>query len=377
MVTFLFVCRGHQSFIFSLKINAEPQMSKKYADVIESTKWFLYTGSYDGTVKRWDVSTGECVMTYELEYGSDNPRLRAGIVLRLEIYESLFFTVTVDTVLRAWNRDDGEVNWESRDHKQSITGMQIRDRFEKSDEFRIYESPAELFTCSTDKTVRVWEPLTGICKRILRFDTQPLYAMFVRLDGALFVGAGASLIYCNGETGQAIRAFTCRHGAVKAIVADESRVYAGTGFVSSQFNIENGFKERTFGGHKGVITAVCLHDRTLYTTGDDAVVTWDTDPALFACMDGDLKTLRVLLAGTEHVPPVDPELRAGSGNSALLLAGVCVCVCACILCVYVYTYTHTTRGIRHQRSLISRQTQDRSKSSPFKSPLYSDFTLFL
>jgi WD40 repeat protein len=297
----LFVCRGHQSFIFSLKINAEPQMSKKYADVIESTKWFLYTGSYDGTVKRWDVSTGECVMTYELEYGSDNPRLRAGIVLLLEIYESLFFTVTVDTVLRAWNRDDGEVNWETRDHKQSITGMQIRDRFEKSDEFRIYESPAELFTCSTDRTVRVWEPLTGVCKRILRFDTQPLYAMYVRLDGALFVGAGASLIYCNGETGQAIRSFTCRHGAVKAIVADEDRIYAGTGFVSSQFNIKNGLKERTFGGHKGVITAVSLHDRTLYTTGDDAVVTWDTDPALFACMDGDLKTLRVLLAGTDDM----------------------------------------------------------------------------
>ena len=51
--------------------------------------------------------------------------------------------------------------------------------------------------------MRVWEPLTGVCKRILRFDTQPLYAMYVRLDGALFVGAGASLIYCNGETGQA------------------------------------------------------------------------------------------------------------------------------------------------------------------------------
>jgi WD40 repeat protein len=199
----LYVYRGHQSFVFSLKVNIEPQMSKKYADVIESTKWFLYTGSYDGTVKRWDVSTGECVQTYELEYGIENPRLRAGIVLLLELYENLFFTVSVDTVLRAWNRDDGEVNWESRDHRQSITGLQIRDKFETSDEFRIYESPAELFSCSTDRTVRVWEPLTGVCKRILRFDTQPLYAMYVRLDGALFVGAGASLIYCNGETGQA------------------------------------------------------------------------------------------------------------------------------------------------------------------------------
>ena len=93
--------RGHQSFIFTLKVNVEPQMSKEYADVIESTKWYLYTGSYDGTVKRWDISTGECVRTYELEYGDENPRLRAGIVLLLEIYETLFFTVSADKVQRA------------------------------------------------------------------------------------------------------------------------------------------------------------------------------------------------------------------------------------------------------------------------------------
>ena len=145
--------------------------------------------------------------------------------------------------------------------------------------------------------------------------------MYVRLDGALFVGAGSSIIYCNGDTGKALRSFTCRHGAVKALCADDMRVYAATGFVSQQFNIHNGFKERTFGGHKGVLTAVHLHDRTLYTTGDDTVITWDTDPALFACMDGDLKTLRVLLAGSMDTPAVDPELSNGSGNSALLLAG--------------------------------------------------------
>ena len=37
--------------------------------------------------------------------------------------------------------------------------------------------------------------------------------------------------------------------------------------MSQQFNMHTGFKERVFGGHKGVLTAVRLHDRTLYTTG--------------------------------------------------------------------------------------------------------------
>ena len=52
--------------------------------------------------------------------------------------------------------------------------------------------------------VRVWEPVTGECKRLLRFDTQPLYAMWVNISGELFVGAGSSIIYCDGETGAII-----------------------------------------------------------------------------------------------------------------------------------------------------------------------------
>ena len=73
-------------------------MSEKYEGVVEAHKWFLYTGSYDGTVKRWDVSTGECVRTYTLEYGDDNPRYTAGVVMLIEICEDLFFTVTADKV---------------------------------------------------------------------------------------------------------------------------------------------------------------------------------------------------------------------------------------------------------------------------------------
>ena len=106
--------------------------------------------------------------------------------------------------------------------------------------------------------------------------------------------------------GKPHRSYTCRHGAVKALITDAAceRVYAATGFVAQQFNVRSGFRERSFGGHKGVLTCLQLHDRTLYTTGDDAVVTWDTEPLLFACMDGNLKTLRVLLAGTEDIPAV-------------------------------------------------------------------------
>ena len=45
-----------------------------------------------------------------------------------------------------------------------------------------------------------------VCRRMLTYaeDAQPLYAMYIRLDGALFVGAGASIIYCDAETGACV-----------------------------------------------------------------------------------------------------------------------------------------------------------------------------
>jgi len=185
----------------------------------------------------------------------------------------------------------------------------------------VTETPDELYTCSTDKTVRVWEPLTGECKRVLRFDSQPLYSLFVKPDGSLFVGAGSTIIFGNSDTGAPIRSFACRSGVVKTLWADGERVYAGTGFIAQQFNVSNGMKERTFSGHNGVLTSVQVHDSTLYTTGDDTVCSWDTQPLLYCCMDGDLKTLRVLLSGTPEIEAVDPEMKTGSGNSAILLAG--------------------------------------------------------
>lgn len=317
----LFIYRGHRSFVFCLRVGQENEKEDASDDMVENIKWYLYTGSYDGTVRRWDIATGECVKEYELEYGEEVPRFRAGCVQLLEVFGPLFYTCTADKVLRAWSIADGEMVWESRAHTDAITGLQIRAKNEVHTIFEVLETPDELYTCSSDKSVRVWEPLTGECKRVLRFASQPLYSLHVRADGALFVGAGSTIIYCDSDSGDAIRSFLCKQGVVKGLWADEQRVYAVTGFVSQQFNIQNGLKERLFAGHAGVLSAVQVHDRTLYTTGDDAVVTWDTEPLLYCCMDGDLKTLRVLLSGTNEIEAVDPEMKTGSGNSAMLLAG--------------------------------------------------------
>jgi WD40 repeat protein len=344
----LCIYKGHLSFVFTLRICAEVMQDQTTDSGDQAMKWFLYTGSYDGTVRRWDVATGECINVFNLEYGVEVPRFRAGIVQKMEAYKGkLFYTTTPDKVLRAWRVSDGELEWEAKGHGDSITGLQMRGRHETQKDFDVVETPDELHTCSTDRTVRVWDPETGACKRVLRFDSQPLYAMHVCDDGALFVGAGSSVIYCESDTGTPIRSYKCAHGSVNSLWSDGTRVYAGTGFVSQQFDIRTGFKQRLFGGHKGVLTAVQVHDKTLYTTGDDAVISWDTEPLLYCCMDGDLKSLRMMLSGTHEARPpspaghegactrelylsilcpvqieaVDPEMKTGSGNSAMLLAG--------------------------------------------------------
>ena len=48
----------------------------------------------------------------------------------LQVFGDLIYTVSPDTVLRAWNILDGELNWESKAHKGAITGMQMREMHE-------------------------------------------------------------------------------------------------------------------------------------------------------------------------------------------------------------------------------------------------------
>lgn len=83
------------------------------------------------------MSTGECVAVYSLEYGDVVPRFQAGIVQLLEVCNTLIFTVTPDNVLRAWSINDGELVWETRDHKGAITGLQMREKSEHETVFEV------------------------------------------------------------------------------------------------------------------------------------------------------------------------------------------------------------------------------------------------
>jgi hypothetical protein len=47
---------------------------------VQTSRWYLYTGSLDTTVRRWDVQTGTCIQVFDLEYGDVVPRFKAGIV---------------------------------------------------------------------------------------------------------------------------------------------------------------------------------------------------------------------------------------------------------------------------------------------------------
>lgn len=76
----LAVYRGHRSFIFTLRVGIHLERTTDGVYEFDAFKYYLYTGSYDRTVRRWNVGTGLCVAEYKLEYGNEVPRFAAGIV---------------------------------------------------------------------------------------------------------------------------------------------------------------------------------------------------------------------------------------------------------------------------------------------------------
>lgn len=70
---------------------------KENDEMVEVSKWYLYTGSFDTTVRRWDIASGDCVGEFGLEYGDMVPRFKAGIVQLVEVHADLIFTITPDS----------------------------------------------------------------------------------------------------------------------------------------------------------------------------------------------------------------------------------------------------------------------------------------
>eukprot|EP00547_Thalassionema_nitzschioides_P006151 CAMPEP_0194217078 /NCGR_PEP_ID=MMETSP0156-20130528/20290_1 /TAXON_ID=33649 /ORGANISM="Thalassionema nitzschioides, Strain L26-B" /LENGTH=427 /DNA_ID=CAMNT_0038946015 /DNA_START=51 /DNA_END=1334 /DNA_ORIENTATION=+ len=140
------LCYGHKDTVSCVALN-NPFVS----DDLSKTPKYAAVGAYDGAIIIYDPSTG--AMIKELEGPSD--------------VEFVSFHPKGGTVLLAGSADDGTV-WMY--HIPTSKCMQVFVGHENGATAGAFTSDGKwALSCSSDGTLRVWAPRTGVCKHVFRF----------------------------------------------------------------------------------------------------------------------------------------------------------------------------------------------------------------
>lgn len=146
----------------------------------------LISGSQDRTIRQWDLNTGKCLQTLDLNFTnrgpsgglstirSNNPRSSVlltrnepPVIGALQCYDAALATGTKDGVVRLWDLRSGQVVRTLEGHTDAITGLQF--------------DSVNLVTGSMDRSIRIWDLRTGLLAEAFAYES-PISCLQFDLD---------------------------------------------------------------------------------------------------------------------------------------------------------------------------------------------------
>ncbi|KNF00647.1 hypothetical protein PSTG_06059 [Puccinia striiformis f. sp. tritici PST-78] len=159
----------------------------------------MVSGSYDCTVRAWDIVSGECTQVmrghqqkiYSVVLDNTRGRCASG---------------SMDNTVRLWDLKTGDTVRILRDHS-SLVGL-------------LGLSPGRLVSAAADATLRVWDPSTGACRYELKGHLGAI-TCFTHDEFRVVSGADGTLKLWNAENGSLVGDLLVGFSAVWQVSMDE------------------------------------------------------------------------------------------------------------------------------------------------------------
>ncbi|KAI9769575.1 MAG: U3 small nucleolar RNA-associated protein 13 [Candelina submexicana] len=294
------VFTGHAESLgaISLPRTAPPIDSAAYCDPLEHPPKFLFTGSQDRTVKRWDVSK---MKDYTSLKGHKAPRAtytrkahdKDINAIDVNYNATMFASASQDRTVKIWSTEEGEVQGVLRGHRRGVWSVRFAPKETPTisgDSGASSGSRGLVLTGSGDKSVKIWSLVDYSCLRTLEGHTNSvLKVIWMNLPKSeVREQCGLQLASAGGD------------GLVKVWDANSGEV------------------ECTLDNHEDRVWALTVHPTTnsiVSGSGDSTVTFWtDTSSATFAA------TTAASTARVEQDQQLQNYTRVGDYRPAITLA---------------------------------------------------------
>jgi WD40 repeat protein len=221
------------------------------------------SGSDDGTVKVWDVHTGDELRTFKGHGRGVNAVALSADGMRAVSGSS-------DGTVKLWDVHTGGELRTFAGHGDGVNAVAL-----SGDGTRALSG-------SDDRTVRLWDVDTGEELRTFAGHGDEVNAVVLSADGmrALSGSDDGTVRLWDVGSGEELRTFADHGARVRAVAlnADGTRALSGGGGTVKLWDVDSGAELRTFEGHRSTVHAVALSadgERVLSGSADRTVKLWD------------------------------------------------------------------------------------------------------
>ncbi|XP_055950044.1 WD repeat-containing protein 86-like [Argiope bruennichi] len=303
---YLMATGGEDRTVVLWRINTTPTQSKAtlkghsdYVSCLAFHEKFVLSGSADCTIRKWCLTTHECLFVFEGHTGRINRILSAG---------DFMFTSSVDHTARAWTLITQK--YEAMEdvclkvfegHSKAVYPLVFIPDDESSLDGKTMSEKDLFITGSSDKTIRIWSLKTGKTLQTLKGHKGTVNALVVDPEGKmLFSGGGDGIICCwNIATGECIRQMTGHESAILSLISHNKMLYScSTDKTARAWIMDFGECIKVYRDHTHSVTCIKYLDGYVFTGCAD------TYSRMFKAKTGECK--RVFKGHTKAIVQLEP-----------------------------------------------------------------------
>ncbi len=219
----------------------------------------LASGSFDQSIKLWDVKTGQCVQTLQ--------RHSEEVTALTLLGDGRLASGSSDSSIKLWDVKTGQCVQTLQGHSRGVNALTLL-------------GDGRLASGSFDESIKLWDVQTGQCLQTLQGHSDTVIALTLLGDGCLASGSrDKSIKLWDVQTGQCVQTLQGHSNCVTALtLLGDGRLASGSYDKSIKlWDVQMGQCVQTLQGHSEAILALTLlgDGRLASGSNDKSIKLWD------------------------------------------------------------------------------------------------------